>query len=139
MLTVWPIPRHRTLRQLPTSRRPPPSPARPLRVAHAAESSRRLLPPSRRRRRPHPRPSVSPAAPTITAPPADYSAAGVPSLDFVRDKIEGRYATAQGATELAESVIPEVKDAQEQAAAREKAAQEKLAEIRRSLRGGGQP
>ena len=73
--------------------------------------------------------------PTITAPPPDYSAAGVPSLDFVRDKIEGRYARSLGSTELAEET-PEARSFQEQAAEREEAAQEKLAAIRRSLRDG---
>ena len=73
--------------------------------------------------------------PAITAPPADYTAGGVPSLDFVRNKIEGRYATSLGATELAEDVIPEVKSAREQAAAREEAARDKLEAIRRSMRG----
>ena len=73
--------------------------------------------------------------PTITAPPPDYSAAGVPSLDFVRDKIEGRYARSLGSTELAEET-PEARSFQEQAAKREEAAQEKLAAIRRSLRDG---
>jgi hypothetical protein len=73
--------------------------------------------------------------PTVTAPPPDYSAAGVPSLDFVRDKIEGRYARSLGSTELAEET-PEARSFQEQAAQREEAAQERLAAIRRSLRDG---
>ena len=34
--------------------------------------------------------------PAIVAPPPDYSAGGVPSLDFVRDKIEGRFARSLG-------------------------------------------
>lgn len=75
------------------------------------------------------------AGPTIVAPPPDYSVAGVPSLDFVRDKIEGRYARSLGSTELAEET-PEARSFQEQAAKREEAAQEKLAAIRRSLRDG---
>src|ERR1700712_758275 len=36
-------------------------------------------------------------------PAPDYSAAGVPSLDYVRDKIEGRYGTAIGSAELAQA------------------------------------
>jgi len=73
------------------------------------------------------------AGPAVPGP--DYSAAGVPSLDYVRDKIEGRYAHSLGATELAEG-IPEVRSFEEQAAKREEAARDKLEEIRRSLRGG---
>ena len=68
-------------------------------------------------------------------PAPDYSTAGVPSLDYVRDKIEGRYAHSLGASELAEG-IPEVRSFEEQAAKREEAARDKLEEIRRSLRGG---
>jgi hypothetical protein len=77
---------------------------------------------------------LDPLVPTVVAPPADYSQAGVPSLDFVRDKIEGRYAHSLGATELAEET-PEAKSFAEQAAKREEAAKDKLDAIRRSLRG----
>jgi hypothetical protein len=73
--------------------------------------------------------------PGPTVPGPDYGTSGVPSLDYVRDKIEGRYAHSLGATELAEG-IPEVRSFEEQAAKREEAAREKLEEIRRSLRGG---
>ncbi|HYN72939.1 MAG TPA: hypothetical protein VES60_10590 [Nakamurella sp.] len=73
--------------------------------------------------------------PGPAVPGPDYSKAGVPSLDYVRDKIEGRYAHSLGATELAEG-IPEVRSFEEQAAKREEAARDKLEEIRRSLRGG---
>ena len=75
-----------------------------------------------------------PAAAGFVAPPADYNQAGVPSLDFVRDKIEGRYGRSLGSTELAQET-PEARSFQEQAAKREEAARDKLAEIRRSLRG----
>ena len=38
--------------------------------------------------------------PTPPAPPApDYDEHGVPSLDYVREKIESRYATSIGAAE----------------------------------------
>jgi phage shock protein A len=75
-----------------------------------------------------------PAAPaTPPAPPApDYDEHGVPTFDHVRDKIEGRYATSLGATELAEGTAP-ARSLEEQQAEREKAAQAKLDEIRRSL------
>ncbi|ACV81541.1 hypothetical protein [Nakamurella multipartita] len=72
----------------------------------------------------------------IVAPPPDYSAGGVPSLDFVRDKIEGRFARSLGSAELA-GETPEARSAAEQQAEREKAAQDKLAAIRNSLRGSG--
>ena len=73
-------------------------------------------------------------APTVLAPPSDYSQGGVPSLDFVRDKIEGRYAKSLGSTELAQET-PQARSLEEQAAKRADAAKEKLDAIRRSLRG----
>jgi hypothetical protein len=76
------------------------------------------------------------SGPAIVAPPPDYSAGGVPSLDFVRDKIEGRFARSLGSAELA-GETPEARSAAEQQAEREKAAQDKLAAIRNSLRGSG--
>ena len=74
------------------------------------------------------------SSPGITLPAPDYSEAGVPSLDYVRDKIEGRYANSLGSTELAHET-PEARSFEEQAAKREEAAKEKLEAIRRSLRG----
>ncbi len=73
--------------------------------------------------------------PAFTPPPTDYTDAGVPSMDFVRDKIEGRYANALGSAELAEEVLPEVKSMRERAAEREEAGRDKLEAIRRSMRG----
>lgn len=72
--------------------------------------------------------------PGVALPPPDYTAGGVPNLDFVRDKIEGRFARSLGSTELA-GETPEAQSAAEQAAKREEAAREKLAAIRRSLHG----
>lgn len=69
---------------------------------------------------------------TPEPPPPDYDEHGVPSLEHVRDKIEGRYATALGATELAEG-DERVQDQAEQQAERDKKAAEKLEEIRKSL------
>ena len=78
----------------------------------------------------------------------DYSDAGVPSLDYLRNKIEGRYGTALGSTELAEAAATreaaaraeaqqrELVTAEEQRAAREQAAKDKLDEIRRSIQRG---
>ena len=62
----------------------------------------------------------------------DYDERGVPSLDYVRDKIESRYATSLGAAELAEGTA-EGRTLEEQEAEREQAAKAKLDEIRRSL------
>lgn len=72
--------------------------------------------------------------PSVVVPPADYTQAGVPSLDFVRDKIEGRYAQSLGSTELAQET-PEARSFEQQAAKRADAAKAKLEAIRRSLRG----
>ena len=82
--------------------------------------------------RPDPGPDVE--LPAVVGPPPDYSESGVPSLDFVRDKIEGRYATSLGATELA-ALTPEATAQQDQQQAREVAARDRLAAIRRSLHG----
>ncbi len=73
--------------------------------------------------------------PGVTVPPADYSEQGVPSLDFVRDKIEGRFARSQGSAELADET-PEARSAAEQRQEREKAAKDRLEAIRQSLHGG---
>ena len=78
-----------------------------------------------------PAPSPLPPVPT---PHLDtgYTDAGVPTLEGVRDKIETRYGTALGATELA-GETPEVRTATEQYEAQQKAAAEKLDEIRASM------
>jgi len=73
--------------------------------------------------------------PPVPTPNLDtgYTDAGVPTLEGVRDKIETRYGTALGATELAEET-PEARTAAEQYEAQQKAAAEKLEEIRASMR-----
>jgi phage shock protein A len=63
---------------------------------------------------------------------ADY-VDGVPTFDFVRDRIEGRVATALGTTELSEETAAGRSLAQQQED-RDAAARERLEEIRRSLR-----
>jgi hypothetical protein len=73
---------------------------------------------------------VDDPAPRVV-PPADYDDRGVPSFDYVRDRIEHRAATAAGTEEL----LPEARDVDEQMAERERKAAEKLAELRRSLGG----
>jgi hypothetical protein len=71
--------------------------------------------------------------PAPQAPPApDYDEHGVPSLDYVRDKIESRYATSIGATELAEGTAAG-RSVEEKEAERAAAAKAKLDELRRSL------
>lgn len=70
--------------------------------------------------------------PPPSLPPPDYDARGVPSLDYVRDKIEGRYATSLGGTELAEGTA-EVRSLEQQEAERARAARARLDEIRRGM------
>ena len=79
--------------------------------------------------------STASPLPPVPAPNLDtgYTDAGVPTLEGVREKIETRYGTALGATELAEET-PEVRTAAEQYEAQHKAAAEKLEEIRASMR-----
>ncbi len=72
--------------------------------------------------------------PPVAAPTPDYDEHGVPSLDQVRDKIEGRVATSIGASELA-AQSQQGRSIEEQEASREQAAKAKLEEIRRSLGG----
>jgi len=72
--------------------------------------------------------------PAPALPATGYTDGGVPTLDYVRDKIEGRYATALGMEELVGDT-DQARSLDEQEAARKKAAEEKLAEIRRSLGG----
>lgn len=62
-----------------------------------------------------------------------YDSAGVPTFESVRDKIEGRYATARGAAEL-DAESPEGASVDEQYADRQRAAADRLAQIRESMR-----
>ena len=79
-------------------------------------------------------PEVHDADPAgATAPAAGDYVDGVPTFDFVRDRIEGRYATAQGSTELAEESDAGRSIAQQEED-RDAAARERLAQIRKSLR-----
>jgi phage shock protein A len=77
-------------------------------------------------------PDPAPAAPPPPAFTPDYDERGVPSFDYVRDKIEGRVATSIGMGELAAGT-PQGRSIEEQEAQREKAAKAKLEEIRRSM------
>jgi hypothetical protein len=75
-------------------------------------------------------PDLPPAAPAV--PDTGYTLSGVPTLEGVRDKIETRLGNAMGATELAQET-PEVRTATERYEARQKAAAEKLEQIRASM------
>lgn len=79
------------------------------------------------------------AGPTVPDPdpvtPAfDYTEGGVPTFDYVRDRIENKVGTSVGAAELADAT-PEGKSVDEQFEAREKAGRDKLEAIRRAMRG----
>jgi phage shock protein A len=76
---------------------------------------------------------LTPAPPVV--PAGDYTEAGVPTFDYVRDRIENRVATGIGTQELADAT-PEGKTAEDQFEARKKAGQDRLEAIRRSMRGG---
>lgn len=77
--------------------------------------------------------TVLPNHPQDVASGTGWTDAGVPTFDAVRERIESRAGTADGASEL-DAGSAAGRSVEEQYAAREKAAQERLAEIRRSLR-----
>lgn len=62
-----------------------------------------------------------------------FDDAGVPTFDSVREKIETRFGTAIGASELA-GETPEGRDAEDQYEQRQQSATERLKEIRESMR-----
>ncbi|MEV6280855.1 hypothetical protein [Nocardia sp. NPDC051832] len=76
----------------------------------------------------------------IPASPATggYSSGGVPTFESVRDKVEQRFGTAQGMGEL-DRQTPAGRSADEQWEAREKAARERLDQIRKSVHGNDNP
>ncbi|WP_306359583.1 PspA/IM30 family protein [Nocardia sp. CC227C] len=61
-----------------------------------------------------------------------YSPGGVPTFESVRDKVEQRYGTARGMGEL-DRQTPVGRSVEEQWDAREKAARERLEQIRKSV------
>jgi hypothetical protein len=80
-----------------------------------------------------PEPAIT-ALPVPVAPvETGYTSDGVPTFDYARERIEARYGTAIGATELA-AETPEGRSVEEQYQARQRAAAEKLEEIRASMR-----
>lgn len=76
-----------------------------------------------------PEPAAAPTEPGG----AGYTAGGDPTFDSVREKIETRYGTAIGAAEL-DAETPEGRTVEEQYEARQRAAAERLAQIRESMR-----
>jgi phage shock protein A len=70
-----------------------------------------------------------------TEPDADtgYTSSGVPTFDSVREKIESRYETSIGSAEL-DAETPEGRDVEDQYEARQRAAADRLAQIRESMR-----
>ena len=81
-----------------------------------------------------PEPGPADVAVPGSTPVGDYDDAGVPTFEHVRDKIEGRYTTALGSTELTEESQAGRAVAQQEAD-RDAAARERLEQIRRSVRG----
>ncbi|MEV4316262.1 hypothetical protein [Actinocrispum sp. NPDC049592] len=77
--------------------------------------------------------SSEPYVPPVVPDP-DYTEGGVPTFDYVRDRIEGRFATSVGANELA-GESPQGQSIDQQMAEREQAGKDKLEEIRRAMRG----
>jgi hypothetical protein len=71
--------------------------------------------------------------PPPVVPDGDYTSAGVPTFDYVRDRIEGRFATSIGAAELAGGTAPTA-SVEDQFAERERAGRERLEQLRRSMR-----
>jgi phage shock protein A len=63
----------------------------------------------------------------------DYTSSGVPTFESVREKIETRYETSIGAAEL-DAESPEGRGVEEQYEARQRAASDRLAQIRKSMR-----
>ncbi|OIN81967.1 hypothetical protein K3U93_11285 [Mycobacterium malmoense] len=76
---------------------------------------------------------LTPGAPCAGQSDPGYDSAGVPTFESVREKIETRYATAQGAAEL-DAETAEGRSVEELYDERQRAAAERLAQIRQSMR-----
>lgn len=74
-----------------------------------------------------------PANPGAAPPDPGYDSAGVPTFESVREKIETRYAASLGDAEL-DADSPEGRSVDEQYDERRRAAAERLAQIRESMR-----
>lgn len=81
-----------------------------------------------------------PDEPETTAGQSDadpgYSSSGVPTFESVREKIERRYETSIGSAEL-DAETPEGRDVEDRYEARQRAAADRLAQIRESMRDDG--
>ena len=69
----------------------------------------------------------------VTPPDTGYTPDGVPTFEAVREKIENRYGTAIGSSELAAETT-EGQRVEEQYEARQRAAHDRLEQIRASMR-----
>jgi phage shock protein A len=86
-----------------------------------------------------PAPAPTPGAPLPVSPAeTGYTPDGVPTFDYAREKIETRYGTAIGTSEL-DAETPEGRSVEEQYDARQRAAAERLAQIRESMHGDDAP
>ncbi|TCJ93175.1 hypothetical protein [Nocardia alba] len=83
-----------------------------------------------------PVPPVPSGLPGTGAPTATggYSSSGVPTFDSVRDRVEQRFGAARGMDEL-DRQTPAGRSVDEQWEARERAARERLDQIRKSVQG----
>jgi phage shock protein A len=81
-----------------------------------------------------------PDEPTSPAPEPEvdpgYTSSGIPTFESVREKIEKRYETSIGAAEL-DAESPEGRDVEGQYQERQRAAAERLAQIRKSMHEDG--
>jgi phage shock protein A len=84
---------------------------------------------------PEPAAAPPPSSAPVEVPDTGYTPDGIPTFESVREKIETRYGTAIGATELAEET-PEGRSVEKQYEERQKAAAERLEQIRESMRSG---
>ena len=66
-------------------------------------------------------------------PDPEYDSSGVPTFESVREKIESRYQTSIGSAEL-DSESQQGRSIEEQYQERQRAAADRLAEIRESVR-----
>lgn len=71
--------------------------------------------------------------PNIPQPDTGYDDAGVPTFESVREKIERRVATSIGAREL-DSETPEGRTVEQDFEDRQRAAADRLEQIRKSMR-----
>jgi len=71
--------------------------------------------------------------PDSAQPDAGYDSAGVPTFESVREKIESRYTTALGGAEL-DAETAQGLAVEEQYEERQRAAAERLAQIREEMR-----